>query len=1018
MPRGYDPVHTRPFAMIPNGVVAALDAPEDAAVAIETVMGSFSFTPAEIPFGRSKSFLDGAALVERTAPTVDFTSGESYNDYAALAAAGDGSVWLSWIGYKNEKDAVWLARHGAGGWGKPIRVSPQGEYTDNFRAAVAEAADGRIVVVWSGKSPSGEWGIFSRILDGGALSGVAVVGGASQNLYHRVTTDGKGGIHVVWQGFRDRVSKILHARWDGSAWSGETVVSGPEGDNWAPDIAADSKGNVWVGWDGYAAGDFNVYVRRLNAGGSWDGIRQITASPAFEANAALACDANDRLWIAWDHGEANWGKDWSSQRFKPGGGAGLYRTRAVKVAVLDGKRLKQPPALMDAIPAEAKDYVQQARLQTDADGNLWAMVRSLTSTTTRVNNNWGAGGIWEMLLTRLDPSGWTPAVKLHATNGRNDVWASSALSAGGKLWFAWSRDARPFGSPARAGNRPTPAAQTTHIAYTTLDPSATAWRSAGQPRLAPFREAAVRAAPVHANEAADTAAIRSYRYEAGGKSYRILRGDLHRHTDISSDGIGEGGLIDFYRYAITAGSYDFMMVADHQFGGDTVPGVEYNWWRTEKSEDIFLVPGRFWPLFGTERSLPYPNGHRNTVFARRGIHRLPIQAGERNAVINTGDVLYPYLRRHGGITTGHTSGTDQGTDWRDSDPRSRAHRRNLPGSPRLLRVPRRAARRNARQTLLPPRRGVAPGRLRLGSMGQGNQDRRAGKLRSRRHARCVCLRAGSRRQANDAARPAGRDARAPHLRRNRQHRRRCAHRRSPDGRSVCKQRTPSGESSGRRHAAHRARGADQEQRVRLYGRTRNEGHRVRIPRRCAGRGRELLLRARRAVGRLPGLEQPDLGGLPLTARAGPHAQRNRVRWFGDERLDTPRFSGAIGGPGLLDRAAFFRTREKIAVEAGDRTERLRLVGDPSRQEIRLATSNSPTAIRRCGRFPTAAPEHRGACPADRESTIFRSCAKSCTTAVSRAGSRWIAGPSRTPISPSQTCKDAVVAFLKGNRMEA
>ena len=459
MPRGYDPVHTRPFAMIPNGVVAALDAPEDAAVKVETVMGSFSFTPAEIPFGRAKSFLDGTALVERTAPTVDLTSGESYNDYAALAAARDGSVWLSWISYQNEKDAVWLARHNAGGWGKPIRVSPAGESSDNFRTAVAEAADGRIVVVWSGKSPAGEWGVFSRVFDGEALSRVDTVSGAAENLYHRIAADGNGNVHVVWQGFRDRVSKILHARWDGSGWSDETAVSGPEGDNWAPDIAADSKGNVWVGWDGYAAGDFNVYVRRLRANGSWDDIRQITASPAFDANAALACDANDRLWIAWDHGEANWGKDWSSQRFKPGGGAGLYRTRAVKVAVLDGKRLKQPPALMEAIPAEAKDYVQQARLQTDAEGNVWAMARSLTSATTRVNNNWGAGGIWEMLLTRLGPSGWTPAVKLHATNGRNDVWASSALSAGGKLWFAWSRDARPFGSPNRAGNRPTPAAR-------------------------------------------------------------------------------------------------------------------------------------------------------------------------------------------------------------------------------------------------------------------------------------------------------------------------------------------------------------------------------------------------------------------------------------------------------------------------------------------------------------------------------------------------------------------------------
>lgn len=173
---------------------------------------------------------------------------------------------------------------------------------------------------------------------------------------------------------------------------------------------------------------------------------------------------------------------------------------------------------------------------------------------------------------------------------------------------------------------------------------------------------------MHPNETEDTAAIRAYRYEAGGRSYRILRGDLHRHTDISADGIGEGALIDFYRYALTAGQYDFMLVADHQYGGDSVPGVEYNWWRTEKSEDIFLVPGRFWPLYGTERSVTYPNGHRNTVFARRGVRWMPIHAGERAGTIRTGDVLFPYLRRYGGISTPHTSGSQQGTDWEDTDP--------------------------------------------------------------------------------------------------------------------------------------------------------------------------------------------------------------------------------------------------------------------------------------------------------------------------------------------------------------
>ena len=664
--RGYDPVHTRQFAMIPNGVAGTLAAEEAATVEVRTQQGSFEFPLRSLRLGSPLDFLGGLARAERIPTTADLTEGSTYNDYPALAADPGGGVWLSWISYENERDAVWLVRYDAEGWGEPLRVSPDG-YGDNFRTALAMEPSGGVLVVWSGKSPGGEWGLFSRALRDGSLGGVSSIAGVAGNLYHQAATDSGGDVHLVWQGFRGQVAKILHARWDGSTWSDEREISAATTDSWAPSLAADSKGNVWVGWDDYAAGDFNVSVRRLRANGRWDPATQVTRSPGFDANASLACDGSDRLWIAWDHGEANWGKDWSSQRFRPGGGAGLYRVRRVKVAVLDGNRLRQAPDIMDAVPAAYRDYVQQARLAVDSRGHVWAMARSLTSVTSRVNNNWGAGGIWEMLLTRLDGDGWLPAVKLHATNGRNDVWAASARDSDGRLWFAWSRDARPFGSRARPRNR-SPSARTTQVSYATLDPEQPAWRGSGRPALGSFREREEPAVPVHPNETEDTAAIRAYRYEAGGRSYRILRGDLHRHTDISADGIGEGALIDFYRYALTAGQYDFMLVADHQYGGDSVPGVEYNWWRTEKSEDIFLVPGRFWPLYGTERSVTYPNGHRNTVFARRGVRWMPIHAGERAGTIRTGDVLFPYLRRYGGISTPHTSGSQQGTDWEDTDP--------------------------------------------------------------------------------------------------------------------------------------------------------------------------------------------------------------------------------------------------------------------------------------------------------------------------------------------------------------
>ena len=664
--RGYDPVHTRQFAMIPNGVVATIEASEASEVEVQTEQGSFSFLLSQLPFGQTLEFLDGTASAQRIPTTADITSGETENDYPALTTDADGTVWISWISYLEERDAVWLARRDGSGWSSPIQVSPD-NYDDNFRTAIATDGAGDQVVIWSGKSPTGSWGIFSRRLSHGQLSETASIAGEGENIYHRAAADSEGNVHVVWQGFRNRVAQILHAQWDGSAWSAEKAISDASADSWAPAIAPDSTGGVWVGWDGYHSGDFNVYVRRRDSDGGWQAQRQVTRSAGFDANVSLACDAADRLWMAWDHGEANWGKDWSSQRFRPGGGAGLYRVRSVKVAVLEGDRINEATGFMDAVQPASKDYIQQARLVVDPSGHIWAMARSLTSVTTRVDNNWGAGGIWEMLVTRLDENGWSPVTKLHATNGRNDVWAAATVDGNGKLWFAWSRDDRPFGSPQRSVNRGSPQAQTTHISHAVIDPSQAAWRGSGDPARSEFSEPQLTVVPVHANEEQDTAAIRGYRYEAGGETYRILRGDLHRHTDISLDGIGDGSLIDFYRYALTAGQFDFMMVGDHQYGGDNVPGVEYNWWRTEKSEDIFLVEGRFWPLFGTERSVTYPNGHRNTVFAQRGVRWMPIQAGERNGSINTGEVLFPYLRRYGGISTPHTSGSEQGTDWRERD---------------------------------------------------------------------------------------------------------------------------------------------------------------------------------------------------------------------------------------------------------------------------------------------------------------------------------------------------------------
>ena len=206
------------------------------------------------------------------------------------------------------------------------------------------------------------WSIYGRYFEGGRWSEPQrLTGDAGPNLYHTVVRDSNGKLHLVWQGFREGRSEILTKTWDGQAWSNELQVSTGSADHWIPAATADGNGNVWIGWDGYDSGNFDVFVRRMARDGKMDQPRQITHSPGFDANVSLACDRTGRLWIAWDASEANWGKDWNSQHFSPRGGAGLYRTRPMRIACIEGGRLMQPAAdVMAAVPAEYRDYFQMA----------------------------------------------------------------------------------------------------------------------------------------------------------------------------------------------------------------------------------------------------------------------------------------------------------------------------------------------------------------------------------------------------------------------------------------------------------------------------------------------------------------------------------------------------------------------------------------------------------------------------------------------------------------------------------
>ena len=165
---------------------------------------------------------------------------------------------------------------------------------------------------------------------------------------------------------------------------------------------------------------------------------------------------------------------------------------------------------------------------------------------------------------------------------------------------------------------------------------------------------------------------------------------MHRHTDISWDGNRDGSLNDSYRYAMDPAAFDYLGVCDHQ-GGESIP---YNWWRLQKAVDLYTIRGHFTPVYSYERSLNWPNGHRNVIMPKRGIRPLPrgdTKSGTAEKGTPDTKVLYAYLKHFGGICASHTSATNMGTDWRDNDPdvepvveiyQGHRHNYELPGAPR------------------------------------------------------------------------------------------------------------------------------------------------------------------------------------------------------------------------------------------------------------------------------------------------------------------------------------------------
>ncbi|MDQ8192898.1 hypothetical protein QEH59_00575 [Coraliomargarita sp. SDUM461004] len=693
---GYKPgVHdysiTKPYIFI-----VTLKGAGNAQIYIKTQShGEFSLDANELALGESKKYLAGEVEVAACAPSTEVMEISRtslpmrYNDFPSVDTDESGAIYTAFVSFVGGTsplltpgsiitprariqdfseindplvgDQIMLVEERNGQMSVPEPVTENGK--DLYGVKIVVSQTGKLWIVWS-EQLDGNWDLYLKTRENNKWSDThRLTTDLNPDIHPVIAADGQGGLHLVWQGFRETNSDILyrHIAPEGSV-SAERVVAATDANEWDPAIAVSEQGVLAIAWDTYAKGDYDVYYSLLDGEGLLSDASPVAASRKYEARASVAFDQDGVLWVAYEEAGENWGKDVGDESIITRKATNLHMGGS-KIGLMcfkDGKPL-QPSTLPEDVIDRDESYVyyykkfQNPReyaayttpkyylslpvLSVDENGGVNLIYKKQLLNAVDMSN----ATVFANYLTRFDGSYWSDPVYLVNSEGHSFQKPEVAklknglvIASGGNL------------SASRYGDF-----QNVRISKVAFEGKVSNYRMMHLDEIAVDRPTQEILA-----EKEDVAAIREFRSQANDSEFRIFRGDTHRHTTFSADGGGDGSILDCMRYGLDVSSLDWLTNGDHDNGYR-----EYSWYMTQKIFDIFKIQDHFVPMFSYERSIGYPKGHRNVLMAHRGFRVLPRykDAGENQ--------LYEFCREFDAISIPHTTGTrSAGTDWSFNDP--------------------------------------------------------------------------------------------------------------------------------------------------------------------------------------------------------------------------------------------------------------------------------------------------------------------------------------------------------------
>jgi hypothetical protein len=527
--------------------------------------------------------------------------------YDADVAVDGAGVWIAWLQFvPGEGDRLWVGRRDGDGWALKEQVTV--EAAKIAQPTLTFDPGGQLWLSYEAMSAgTGQWDVFLRARRGEGDYGQPrrVSPGPAGDIRHRVAADPRGGLWVVWQtdsgGQFDIMARRMSSGSNAPSTEARLVSESARGD-WQPDVAVTPDGKVLVVWDGYDGRSFNVLARWL-IDGRWQPVTAVAASAAFDGRASVACDRRGRAWVLWEEGGENWGKPY---RGRPGpwdnmtdSYGPLHRFRKLHLARLlpDGRcqPLADPLPMPNLDRAENRQgrwegisrlgaFYERGRLTVDRSDRLWVVYRHFyhpqLGIDTPVAHHIEQG--WQLFARCLEGREWS---KLYAF----DVPQRDGLQRLGVA--AWNNGLAAVWTTGRTDRRSDPLPR--GVALGLVDHTSGAASEPNLEEAEPLVPAPATVAPPPPPEPA----------VVGATTYHLVRGDLHRHTDLSlCFPFVDGSIDDAYRYAIDVTRMDFLGITDHTRDLAHGDRLSQLWWRCTKEVTRHRLSNTFFPYFSYERS--------------------------------------------------------------------------------------------------------------------------------------------------------------------------------------------------------------------------------------------------------------------------------------------------------------------------------------------------------------------------------------------------------------------------------